>query len=655
MPLFTPLIFTIDSNTLQVVGIAPALPMIPVMTELSPPFYMPEPFGVDPMGIVFGIEDFGIAFDDGAFFQNLVTNEPGTPSFLQHMSPYSGPLAGGTTSGGFGNAFSLTPDVWYGANRGTAHLDSSGILTITSPIGAAPGPVNLKFLFPDGTEVFDPQFFSYGPFLQYDILSGASPAGGASGQLVGYGMPLDASGGTLSVGGVPAVITTTQTQYLPFAGTPFPSTFLAFTIPPGAPGWADLQIQTPNGNSTLPKSLFYAASVTDYASADTFTAVLFDPGRNQLYLSAGDHLDVFSLASNQFVTPITPPAQGTSKQFAGLALTPDGSLLLAGDLLDGSLAVVNPDSPAQGYAIPISAPSTVQSCTDGPLYVAALAGNQALVAFGGLPAIGCGPGGAIYQADLAARTTVPSPVPQDCGGYISATSDGTLAAVGGSSLCIYNTRQNTISRLSTSALNGAAISGDGNVAAAQWVFSDSMANEIGRVGLPGVYYGAYSQDISSNFYLLQEPKLNDSGSLYYLAYPDFFDIVDVQHEILRMRFSLTEGISNTAVPMAIDSAGRRVFLLANKGLTVVDLGAAPLSIGSLSATNVSPGTMITVRGSGFSQSTTVTIGGQPATAAFVDEETLMVTVPAVGPGPVDILLMNPDGQTYLDQSVLVIQ
>src|SRR5439155_25363753 len=83
-------------------------------------------------------------------------------------------------------------------------------------------------------------------------------------------------------------------------------------------------------------------------------ADLFDAGRNQLYLSAGDHIDVFSLVSNQFLTPITPPAQGASKQFAGLALSLDGSLLLATDLLDGSLGAINPDTPSNSYVIPIA-------------------------------------------------------------------------------------------------------------------------------------------------------------------------------------------------------------------------------------------------------------------------------------------------------------
>jgi len=100
--------------------------------------------------MVLGIEDYGIAFDDSGFFQNFVTNAPGSPTFLQHISPYPGPAVGGATFGGFGNAFSLTPDVWYGANRGSAHVDSSNTLTITSPPSSTPGPVNIKMLFPDG-------------------------------------------------------------------------------------------------------------------------------------------------------------------------------------------------------------------------------------------------------------------------------------------------------------------------------------------------------------------------------------------------------------------------------------------------------------------------------------------------------------------------
>jgi hypothetical protein len=64
-----------------------------------------------------------------------------------------------------------------------------------------------------------------------------------------------------------------------------------------------------------------------------------------------------------------------------------------------------------------------------------------------------------------------------------------------------------------------------------------------------------------------------------------------QHGILRMRFSLSATVTNTAVPVAIDSGGRFVYLITNQGLTIVDLGEAPLSIGWLNPAIASAGTM----------------------------------------------------------------
>ena len=48
-------------------------------------------------------------------------------------------------------------------------------------------------------------------------------------------------------------------------------------------------------------------------------------------------------------------------------LTPDGSELLAADLLGGSLAVINPDSPTNSYFIPIAPVSGQPACNIGPM------------------------------------------------------------------------------------------------------------------------------------------------------------------------------------------------------------------------------------------------------------------------------------------------
>jgi hypothetical protein len=153
---------------------------------------------------------------------------------------------------------------------------------------------------------------------------------------------------------------------------------------------------------------------------------------------------------------------------------------------------------------------------------------------------------------------------------------------------------------------------------------------------------------------LYRPLLNASGSLYYIAYPNYFEIVDVLHARLLMRFSLNETIQATASPLAIDAGGRHVYLATDKGLTIVDLGAAPLAIGHLSQQTAGAGSQVTVRGSGFDSSITATVGGEPASVNVTDENTLTLTVPAAGGGPEDILLTRGDGATYTMENGIIV-
>jgi hypothetical protein len=195
------------------------------------------------------------------------------------------------------------------------------------------------------------------------------------------------------------------------------------------------------------------------------------------------------------------------------------------------------------------------------------------------------------------------------------------------------------------------MSTDANVVAADQILGDVALNMLGSIASPTPFY---RNTASSQASVLLRPRLNASGSLYYFSYPNYFEIIDVSHAILRMRFSLTETIQNTASPLAIDSGGRHVYLLTDKGLTVVDLGAAPLSIGHLSQQNVSPGTQVIVRGSGFDASTTATVGGIAASVIFTDENTLTLIVPGASSGPEDIVLTRSDGETYTLENGLVL-
>jgi hypothetical protein len=655
-----PLTAKVDANTLKILSLAPAMATVGVMTEMDYP-NLTTPFAVDQTGVIMGLQNWGIAFDDATYAQNYLPAAPPDWATTISMDPYFGPLNGGTTSSGLGYAFA-PPGVWYGALRGTAELSSTGALSITSPPTTTPGPVNIKMLFPDGVEAFNPLYFSYGPYLQYPLISGASPEGDVPGQIVGYGMPGDNVSGTLMIGGSAATLASPGSGGLPYAatvGSPYPNKILSYTVPHGSPGWADITLTTPDGTSTLPKSFLYARSVNDYASPDTFTAVLYDSQRQQLYLSAGNHIDVFSLSSNQFTTPLNPPATGSSKQFGGLALTPDGSLLLAADVLDGSLAVVSPDNPSNSFVVPI-VPVMIEGagCNVGPLYVAAAANNQALVVTGALPSAQCGPGGDLYLANLATRTVAPP----TCGispGFVVGDKDGQKIGIGssqslGGHFSIYDPVGQSCADTGVWSTFGAAFSGDGQIAASNSFFTDASANLLGWIATPNIYYAALNNAIPP-INPRVEPQLNDAGSLYYMAYPNSIDIIDVHHGILRLRFSLSETVANTAVPMSIDSGGRFIYVITSKGLTIVDLGEALLSIGWLNVASASAGTQVTIRGSGFNSSTTATLGGQSAVVAVSDENTLTVTVPSLNPGPASIALKNGDGQTYTAVGLLTIQ
>jgi hypothetical protein len=115
----------------------------------------------------------------------------------------------------------------------------------------------------------------------------------------------------------------------------------------------------------------------------------------------------------------------------------------------------------------------------------------------------------------------------------------------------------------------------------------------------------------------------------------YFEIIDVLHTRLLVRFSLTETVQGAPSPMAIDSGGRYVYLITDKGLT-----------GHLTPQVASAGTQVTVRGSGFDSTLTATIGGQAAALSVSDQNTLTITVPATASGPQDLVLSRGDGASY---------
>jgi hypothetical protein len=96
--------------------------------------------------------------------------------------------------------------------------------------------------------------------------------------------------------------------------------------------------------------------------------------------------------------------------------------------------------------------------------------------------------------------------------------------------------------------------------------------------------------------------------------------------------------------LTVDENGQRIFALTTSGLTVIQLANVPLGIGTLSPTSgpAAGGTVATLRGSGFQNGATVTIGGKPASVTFKDLNTLTAVIPSISPGPQQIVITNPD-------------
>jgi len=152
--------------------------------------------------------------------------------------------------------------------------------------------------------------------------------------------------------------------------------------------------------------------------------------------------------------------------------------------------------------------------------------------------------------------------------------------------------------------------------------------------------------------------MHESGSLVYVAYQmdnaarSGIDIYDAHHGNLRERLllsgALPYNVSGLSVlSIAIDEIGGRIFLVTTAGLTIINLDAVPLSLGSVTPNSGVPGAGLSLRGSGFTAGTTATFNGTSAAVTFVDADTLQTVVPAsLASGPVSITLSNPDGSTY---------
>jgi hypothetical protein len=675
LPNTVPILVTVDTTTFQVVGTAPAY-----SSEIA--YFSETPItgfaqAADATGLVFELADHGVAINDATNFQDF-SNTQAVSNFIV-ATPAEGALNQQTTTKFTTSTFSSVPDVFFGNQRALNPVlfNGAGQLEATAPVSSAPGPVNVKALQRNGVMSFMPQAFTYGAVpLQFGVLA-SGPQGGAFASLFGYGYGTDMSGAIqASIGNTPAsvVLKRLLPTEIPY---PFPAHHIIVAVPPGSPGAQDMVVSSPAGSATYPKGFHYVDSIIDYSLADTsLLYLLYDSHRKLVYVSAGDHIDVFSLASESFGTPITVPSNSGNRLILGLALTPDGSRLLAANQSDQSVAIINPDNPTSGaVAVSLATVLAEMAGSPGPFQIATTSTNQAFVTVT-VGNVLSGGGQGFYDIDLSslAISTVIPPLGAAVSvnnNYIQASADGrvVIEATSNSSGGPLLSWQATTETWQSHLVEGqfwfdAAISGDGNVAVASsvpqpesafpfpYVF-DSQLHLIAQVNSPEFQSAEEGPSIA----------LDQSGALLYALSPLGVDLIDARTGQLRERLMLseqillgpTEQLQSPSKTLAITPSGDHIFLLATAGLTVVTLDSVPLGIGSVTPAGGFAGSLVTVRGTGFVSGTTLTVNGIQAVTSFEDSSTLKVTIPAaLQNGASQFILTNPDGSSFsLDAAFLV--
>jgi IPT/TIG domain len=158
----------------------------------------------------------------------------------------------------------------------------------------------------------------------------------------------------------------------------------------------------------------------------------------------------------------------------------------------------------------------------------------------------------------------------------------------------------------------------------------------------GVFNNLAGIRMNSSGSLLYQPQQNTAPNAATLG----VDIFDTHTGRLLTRVALPDPLEPGIGPMAIDETGGKMFLISSTGLTIAQLSQIPLTLAAVNPSTGSPGTTVTIRGSGFETGATATFGAVLAPATFVDGNTLQVQVPVLAAGAARVTVTNPDGRTY---------
>lgn len=678
----------LDGHTAQLIGRVPDAAIQGISSEIE---------DADETQLLFGLSNRGVSFVDAAAPANLSSTAPAIAA-APSLQPSEGPFAGGTSVVLSGQNFTSPAQLKFGA-QSASNVTVSGPTQIqaSSPPSVTNGAVNVTSYFQSGWLAIAPDAFSYGPQILQLLPNAGRSAGGDAVQIYGYGFGSDPTKITVKIGGATATVQKVESVTSIAASLGLDASYsfslerITLQAPAGTAGKADVSVISSVGTATLTRAFKFLLGEQVYSKPGLYKFVLYDQGRQRVYLSSKDHVDVFDLKTGQWLFPPTQPfgpsglvppgGPPPNAAIRGLSMTPDGSQLVVADFGAQNVYLLNPDTqspggPGSGTTVFVGGvPAFLNS---GPARVAATSTQTVFVGLSGEGGSSGACSTCLAQMNLMVSPPTIQPAPQPevtslTGAPLvqgTAAGDRVFVAFGaapGGPVAVWNA--NVPNQFVTSAANASTTDLGAASDGSMFAFQSNGATELraADLSLTSVPTSAELAQIPGRV-LVPGVTLHPSGALIYQPFltgasgsagvKGGIDILDAHSGVLRLRIFLPQQFMTDVGGLhggflTTDETGQRLFAITssdgtsqNAALTVVQLAAVPLGMGTITPSTVAAigGATLTVRGSGFQSATTVTINGKAATVTFKDASTLLVLTPGLTPGSQQITITNPDGE-----------
>lgn len=547
----------LDTQTWTVAGVAPSSPGLPLAS--------------DGKGTVFSGFSGGLKFEDvSKLFANAT---PGTVFLSTPVAPSAGALSGGTSVVVQASNMPTGTKVFFGGYASPSVTVGGGPTTAITPSGPNPGPVDVSVVTPDGWSWYMPETYSYGSLpLQLTFNASAANAQSTT-SIIGYGLG--------STTGVQVSGPGTLTSSGPIPGSPLGQATVK--LPVASPGVADVTVTTSFDSHTMPAAYYFLPAETVVSQPPGGVWLVYDQLRHRAYCTRAGVIDVLDPQTLTFNSPLTPAGTAVNASFGPLALSPDGSKLLAIDWTNSVLIIFDPDHPDQAISHTLRDPNVAGGPPAGTpaIYyrdLAVTSNATALIDDGPYPLIDFDLSTNTYR--YRSDTHVAGPV------GLARDSSGSTVAVGSSGntggvIAIWRAASDSFAAQGFQQfIDGLAMSADGHTIAAMQIDQVAPQNDssillddqLNWFGVP--VYPDFAPVTSRADWGV---ALTHSGKLYVVPRQDAIEVFDVSTGTLRLRIALPEPLltpQNVAVvkhAIVLDDQEENIFVLSASGITVIRL------------------------------------------------------------------------------------